>query len=149
MYSNFEMTYNSYLMHHGTKGMKWGVRRKVVRRSIMPGKWGIRRTVASQHNLDIKNNWTVAKNKAKAGVLSKQSEEYIHARDARMKNLGGRALAFAGGYWKSDQGRYYQHRAKGRSVVNAAARVYVRKALIGAAAGMAMSIGYNKVMGNI
>ena len=24
MYSNFEMTYNSYLMHHGTKGMKWG-----------------------------------------------------------------------------------------------------------------------------
>ncbi len=135
MYSNFEMTYNSYLMHHGTKGMKWGVRR----------------TVASQHNLDIKNNWTVAKNKAKAkaGVLSKQSEEYIHARDARMKNLGGRDLAFAGGYWKSDQGRYYQHRAKGRSVVNAAARVYVRRALIGAAAGMAMSIGYNKVMGNI
>lgn len=115
----------------------------------MPGKWGIGRTVASQHNLDIKNNWTVAKNKAKAGVLSKQSEEYIHARDARMKNLGGRALAFAGGYWKSDQGRYYQHRAKGRSVVNAAARVYVRRALIGAAAGMAISIGYNKVMGNI
>lgn len=111
----------------------------------MPGKWGIRRTVASQHNLDIKNNWTVAKNKAKAGVLSKQSEEYIHARDARMKNLGGRALAFAGGYWKSDQGRYYQHRAKGRSVVNSAARVYVRKALIGAAAGAAMSIGYNMV----
>lgn len=107
MYSNFERTYNSYLMHHGTKGMKCG----------------IRRTVASQHNLDIKNNWTVAKNKAKAGVLSKQSEEYIHARDARMKNLGGRALAFAGGYWKSDQGRYYQHREKGRSVVNAAARV--------------------------
>ena len=27
MYSNFEQTYNSYLMHHGTKGMKWGVRR--------------------------------------------------------------------------------------------------------------------------
>lgn len=25
MYSNFEQTYNSYLMHHGTKGMKWGV----------------------------------------------------------------------------------------------------------------------------
>lgn len=66
-----------------------------------------------------------------------------------MKNLGGRALAFAGGYWKSDQGRYYQHRAKGRSVVNAAARVFVRRALIGAAAGTAMSIGYNKVMGNI
>lgn len=66
-----------------------------------------------------------------------------------MKNLGGRALAFAGGYWKSDQGRYYQHRAKGRSVVNAAARVYVRRALIGAAAGAVMSIGYNKVMGNI
>lgn len=56
MYSNFEMTYNSYLMHHDTKGMKWGVRRTTVRRSIMPGKWGIRRTVASQHNLDIKNN---------------------------------------------------------------------------------------------
>lgn len=35
------------------------------------------------------------------------------------------------------------------SVVNAAARVYVRRALIGAAAVMAMSIGYNKVMGNI
>lgn len=86
-----------------------------------------------------------AKKDAKAGVLSKQSEEYIHARDARMKNLGGRALAFAGGYWKSDQGRYYQHRAKGRSVVNAASRVYVRRALIGAV----MSIGYNKVIGNI
>lgn len=42
-----------------------------------------------------------------------------------------------------------RRKAKGRSVVNAAARVYVRKALIGAAAGMAMSIGYNKVMGNI
>ena len=39
--------------------------------------------------------------------------------------------------------------AKGRSVVNAAARVYVRRALIGAAAGAVMSIGYNKVMGNI
>lgn len=25
MYSNFEQTYNSYLMHHGTKGMKWGL----------------------------------------------------------------------------------------------------------------------------
>lgn len=30
MYSNFERTYNSYLMHNGTKGMKWGVRRTVV-----------------------------------------------------------------------------------------------------------------------
>ena len=28
MYSNFERTYNSYLMHHGTKGMKLGVRRE-------------------------------------------------------------------------------------------------------------------------
>lgn len=149
MYSSYNDLYTSSLYHSGIKGMKWGVRRTTVRRSIMPGKWGIRRTVANQHNLDIKNNWTVAKNKAKAGVLSKQSEEYIHARDARMKNLGGRALAFAGGYWKSDQGRYYQHRAKGRSVVNAATRVYVRRALIGAAAGMAMSIGYNKVIGNI
>lgn len=42
-----------------------------------------------------------------------------------------------------------RRKAKGRSVVNAAARVYVRRALIGAAAGAAMSIGYNKVMGNI
>ena len=35
MYSNFEMTYNSYLMHHGTKGMKWGVRRTTVRRALI------------------------------------------------------------------------------------------------------------------
>lgn len=117
--TSYSNLYSSFLYHSGVKGMKWGIRRKV------------------------------AKNKAKAGVLSKQSEEYIHARDARMKNLGGRALAFAGGYWKSDQGRYYQHRAKGRSVVNAAARVHVRRALIGAAAIAVMSIGYNKVMDNI
>lgn len=39
----------------------------------------------------------------------------------------------------------YHSGVKGRSVVNAAARVYVRKALIGAAAGAAMSIGYNMV----
>ena len=68
MYSNYNNLYTSSLYHSGIKGMKWGVRRTVVRRSIMPGKWGIRRTVASQHNLDIKNNWTVAKNKAKAGA---------------------------------------------------------------------------------
>lgn len=58
MYSNYNNFYTSSLYHSGVKGMKWG----------------IRRTVTSQHNLDIKNNWTVAKNKAKAGVLSKQSE---------------------------------------------------------------------------
>lgn len=60
MYTDYNNLYSSYLYHSGVKGMKWGVRRTTVRRSIMPGKWGIRRTVASQHNLDIKNNWTVA-----------------------------------------------------------------------------------------
>lgn len=45
MYNNYNNLYTSSLYHSGVKGMKWGVRRTVVRRSIMPGKWGIRRTV--------------------------------------------------------------------------------------------------------
>ena len=49
MYSSYNSLYTSFLYHSGVKGMKWG----------------IRRTVASQHNLDIKNNWTVAKTKLK------------------------------------------------------------------------------------
>lgn len=27
MYTDYERVYSNYLMHHGTKGMKWGVRR--------------------------------------------------------------------------------------------------------------------------
>lgn len=27
MYTDYERVYSNHLMHHGTKGMKWGVRR--------------------------------------------------------------------------------------------------------------------------
>lgn len=141
MYSNFEMTYNSYLMHHGTKGMKWGVRRTIARKSILPGSWGRAVTTSRQHDLDIKNRWTVAKNKAKAGVLSKNSQEYREAKSARKRNIWGTFAADAAGFGRASQGRYYQHRANGKSVVEAAARVYVRKALVGAAAGAAINLG--------
>lgn len=141
MYSNFEMTYNSYLMHHGTKGMKWGVKRTIARKSILPGSWGRAVTTSRQHDLDIKNRWTVAKNKAKAGVLSKNSQEYIEAKSARQRNFLGTFAADAAGFGRAYQGRYYQHRANGKSVVEAAARVYVRKALVGAAAGAAINLG--------
>lgn len=87
MYSNFEMTYNSYLMHHGTKGMKCGVMRTIARKSILPGSWGRAVTTSRQHDLDIKNRWTVAKNKARAGVLSKNSQEYREAKSARQRNF--------------------------------------------------------------
>lgn len=141
MYSNFEMTYNSYLMHHGTKGMKWGVKRTIARKSILPGSWGRAVTTSRQHDLDIKNRWTVAKNKAKAGVLSKNSQEYREAKSARQRNFWGTLAADAAGFRRSYQGRYYQHRANGKSIVEAAARVYVRKALVGAAAIAAMDLG--------
>ena len=141
MYSNFETTYNSYLMHHGTKGMKWGVRRTIARKSILPGSWGRAVTTSREHDLDIKNRWTVAKNKAKAGVLSKNSQEYREAKSARQRNFWGTFAANAAGFGRASQGRYYQHRANGKSVVEAAARVYVRKALVGAAAGAAINLG--------
>ena len=141
MYSNFEMTYNSYLMHHGTKGMKWGVRRTIARKSILPGSWGRAVTTSRQHDLDIKNRWTVAKNKAKAGFLSKNSQEYREAKSARQRNFWGTFAADAAGFGRASQGQYYQHRANGKSVVEAAARVYVSKALVGAAAGAAIKLG--------
>lgn len=140
MYSNFEMTYNSYLMHHGTKGMKWGVRRTIARKSILPGSLGRAVTTSRQHDLDIKNRWTVAKNKAKAGVLSKNSQEYREAKSARQRNYWGTLAADVTGFGRSYQGRYYQHRANGKSVVEAAARVYVRKVLVGAAINLGARI---------
>nr|DAR74548.1 MAG TPA: hypothetical protein [Caudoviricetes sp.] len=27
MYTDYERVYTNYLMHHGTKGMKWGIRK--------------------------------------------------------------------------------------------------------------------------
>lgn len=80
------------------------------------------------------------KNKAKAGVLSKNSQEYREAKSARQRNFWGTFAADAAGFGQASQGRYYQHRANGKSVVESAARVYVRKALVGAAAGARIAL---------
>lgn len=35
MYTDYERVYTKYLMHHGTKGMKWGVRRALKKYNTM------------------------------------------------------------------------------------------------------------------
>lgn len=145
MYSNFEMTYNSYLMHHGTKGMKWGVRRTIARQTHLPGSWGRAVMTARQHDLDVKNRWTVAKNKAKAGVLDKKSQEYREARAARINNITSRGVSYLSGFGDGSRGRYMQHIANGKSHVEAYVRVYTRRALTGAAAGLVLGVGANFV----
>ena len=116
MYTNYNSVYANYLMHHGVKGQKWGVRKTKA--------WGLTANsrAARQHNLNIKNDWIRAKHQAKAGVISKNSDTYQRAKLNRGNNLRGRAGAFLIGHSKGAQGVYYRNRQAGKSKVNSALR---------------------------
>ena len=101
------MNHSDDLYHFGVKGMKWGVRKK--RQPVT--KWGQRRQTANQHNQQIKERWNQAKVSGNTN-----STEYKQARNARIKNLAGRAFV-SGVAGKSAQGRYYQYRQRGESKV--------------------------------
>lgn len=130
------------LMHYGVKGMKWGVRRERDAGSSPRTAWGRRRQTTNQHNADIKKRYQSAKAAVEAGKLSKSSTEYKQARNARIKNLAGRAVAstVAG---KSAQGRYYQYRENGETRMKSALKTIGHNAVsstairASAAAGMA------------
>lgn len=111
MYTNYNSVYANYLMHHGVKGQKWGVRKTKA--------WGLTANTraARQHDLNIKNDWIRAKNKAKAGVISKKSNEYRNAKLNRADNLLTRANSYMLGYSKGAQGVYYRSRQAGKSRV--------------------------------
>lgn len=132
-----------YLVHFGVKGMKWGVRRKSFTGTDFSygdakTRWGANRKRASDHNKAIKETYKKAKADVKAGKLKKDSKRY---KDARVKNLAGRAAATATGHTKSQQGRYYAHRASGKSTVEAAALTFANRTLKGMAAQAAIYQG--------
>ena len=138
----------NYLMHHGVKGMKWGVRKKPdVSQSgtnfsygTAKTRWGANRQRTKAHNKSIKSTYKQAKSDVKSGKISKESQEYKSARSARRKNLAGRAAAKVGGFGKANQGRYYAHRDSGKSVAESALRTYGNKAVKAAVVGTAVTI---------
>lgn len=118
----------SYLVHYGVKGMKWGVRKK--REPVT--KWGQRRARTNLHNQEIKDRWERAKADVESGKLSKTSSQYRKARFDRAKNLGGRAaVSLVAG--KSAQGRYYQYRDKGETKTKSLLKTIGRQSLSSAA----------------
>lgn len=92
-------------------------------------RWGANRRRAADHNKKIKNAYKKAKADVESGKLKKDSKRYKEARKARIKNLGGRALATGTGRTKAIQGRYYAHRASGKTVLQAAALTYGNQAV--------------------
>ena len=128
-------TRSTELYHYGVKGMKWGVRKKPIK------EWKERRAVTNKHNSDIKTRYKNAKQKVEKGKISKDSREYKDALNARRQNLAGRFGAFALGFGKSDQGRYYQHRENGKTQFEAAIRTIGRKTLRDAAVYSSVRLG--------
>ncbi len=136
--------YPDYMYHHGVKGMKWGVRKKI--QSVNPNQRtlfgtnavGRNRRAAKQHNIAIKNRVTVAKSKYKSAKNSNNinsiktaKSELKRAKSARRKNLAGRAVTQALGYTDSGRGSYYRNRQQGRGKVTSALRSYGRQTITG------------------
>ena len=132
--------YPDYMYHHGVKGMKWGVRKKI--QSVNPNQRtlfganavGRNRRAAKQHNIAIKNRVTVAKSKYESAKNSNNvnsiktaKSELKRAKSARRKNLAGRAATQLLGYTDSGRGSYYRNRQLGRSKVTSALLAYGRQ----------------------
>lgn len=128
------------LYHYGVKGMKWGVRKAEETSRTPRTAWGRRRQTTDQHNAEIKKRYQSAKDAVNSGKLSKDSTEYKQARNARVKNLAGRAVAstVAG---KSAQGRYYQYRQNGETKAAAAMKTIGHNAVSSASVRAAAAVG--------
>lgn len=135
-----------YLQHHGVKGMKWGVRKKVdaVGVNVKGKRYGVtkgdvtafganaagrNRQTAKRHNLKIKEDYQTAKNERRqaASAYRQARSAYRQARSARVRNLAGRAVTQTMGFTDSGRGSYYRHRAAGEGKVTSALKAYGRQ----------------------
>lgn len=132
--------YPDELYHYGVKGMKWGVRKPEETSGTPRTAWGRRRQTTNQHNAEIKKRYQSAKDAVASGKLSKSSTEYKQARNARVKNLAGRAVVstVAG---KSAQGRYYQYRQNGETKAKALIKTVGHNAVSSAAVRASAAVG--------
>lgn len=136
----YTRSFENELYHYGVKGMKWGIRKREDTPSGPRTAWGRRRQTTNQHNAAIKKRYQDARSAVESGKLSKKSTEYKQARNARIKNLAGRA-AIASVAGKSAQGRYYQYREKGETKAKAVLKTVGHNAVSSAAVRAAAVAG--------